>query len=571
MPFTKEGIRPDIIVNPHAIPTRMTIGQLVECITGKACAAYGGFGDCTAFVNKGSKIGVFGEMLTKVNFHSSGNELLYNGMTGEQLETEIFIGPTYYMRLKHMVKDKINYRALGPRTALTKQPVSGRANDGGLRIGEMERDSIISHGATDFLRESMMERGDKSYLAVCNKTGMISIFNPANNLFISPMADGPLKFVGSFEGDDMRVEYITKFGRDFSVVCIPYSLKLLIQELQTINVQMRIITEDNLNQIDNMSYSNNVEKLLQVKELKADELLKVMKERVEERKTKIIKTPNDKEFTPSPEIGFPTDVSPAYQPDEYKPTEYGVDSPVYELDATNENEKKEYGKSPLIYSPHSPEESPPDVLKIGGEGMGFDKNENQVSEWKVGDRAFVRGGGNQLWEVSNVGDKFHTIVAVGGEGLKNEERVKVVASGDIYKASDVIYGGGMGMGGMGMGGMGMGGMDMHNELGLHNGLGLMQTGGEMPMQLGGTPFQINFAPKIITGGNDNSVGADPVHAGGSNMAGGGMITSNVPNIVMGGGAALDAIVPKANLENTGGSVSINDKDFNKGLFIVNKG
>lgn len=118
--------------------------------------------------------------------------------------------------------------------------------------------------------------------------------------------------------------------------------------------------------------------------------------------------------------------------------------------------------------------------------------------------------------------------------------------------------------------MGVGGMDI-GGMGMHNGLGLMQAGGEMPMQLGGAPLQINFAPKIITGGNDNSVGADPVNTGGSNMAGGGMITSNVPNIIMGGGSASDAIVPKANLENTGGSVSINDKDFNKGLFIVNKG
>ena len=187
MPFNKDGLRPDLIINPHAIPTRMTIGQLVECITGKACVYYGGFGDCTAFNNNGSKIKVFGEMLTKAGYHSSGNDILYNGMTGEQIETEIFMGPTYYMRLKHMVKDKINYRSLGPRTALTRQSVSGRANDGGLRIGEMERDSVISHGTSEFLRESMMERGDKYYMAVCNNTGMVAIYNPSKNLFISPM------------------------------------------------------------------------------------------------------------------------------------------------------------------------------------------------------------------------------------------------------------------------------------------------------------------------------------------------------------------------------------------------
>jgi DNA-directed RNA polymerase II subunit RPB2 len=261
MPFTKDGLRPDMIINPHAIPSRMTIGQLVECVMGKTCAMLGGFGDCTAFVNKGSKIGVFGEALSRVGYHSSGNEILYNGMTGQQLESEIFIGPTYYMRLKHMVKDKINVRAVGPRTALTRQAVSGRANDGGLRIGEMERDSVISHGMVDFLTESMMERGDKYKMAICNTTGFISIYNPAKNLFLSPMADGPIRFTGSLDGKDLNIENVSQFGRSFSIVSVPYSLKLLLQELQTINIQMRLITEDNIDQMESMTFSNNIEKL----------------------------------------------------------------------------------------------------------------------------------------------------------------------------------------------------------------------------------------------------------------------------------------------------------------------
>jgi DNA-directed RNA polymerase beta subunit len=246
MPFTKEGIRPDIIINPHALPSRMTVGHLVETLMGKACLNVGGFGDGTAFLNKGSKIGVFGEMLPQLGYHSSGNDILHNGMTGEQIEAEVFFGPTYYMRLKHMVKDKINYRALGPRTALTKQPVHGRANDGGLRIGEMERDSVLAHGITGFLTESMMERGDKYYMAVCNNTGMLAICNPAKNLFMSPMADGPIQFVGSLDGKEMYIENVTKFGRDFSIVTVPYTMKLLIQELQCANIQMRIITEDTM-------------------------------------------------------------------------------------------------------------------------------------------------------------------------------------------------------------------------------------------------------------------------------------------------------------------------------------
>ena len=185
MPFTKDGLKPDIIINPHALPSRMTIGQLVETLMGKACVMYGGFGDCTAFMNKGQKATSFGKMLTNVGYNSTGNQLLYNGESGEQMYAEIFMGPTYYMRLKHMVKDKINYRSKGPRTLLTRQTVQGRANDGGLRIGEMERDGIAAHGAMHFLQESMLVRGDEYYMAVCNKTGMTAIYNESYNLFLN--------------------------------------------------------------------------------------------------------------------------------------------------------------------------------------------------------------------------------------------------------------------------------------------------------------------------------------------------------------------------------------------------
>ena len=156
MPFTGEGLKPDIIVNPHAFPSRMTIGHLVEALIGKACLFQGAFGDSTAFVTKGPKNQIFGELISKAGFSSTGNEIMYNGMSGGMLEAEIYIGPTYYLRLKHMVKDKINYRARGPRTVLTRQTVQGRANNGGLRVGEMDRDSLIAHGMAAFINESMM-------------------------------------------------------------------------------------------------------------------------------------------------------------------------------------------------------------------------------------------------------------------------------------------------------------------------------------------------------------------------------------------------------------------------------
>ena len=263
MPFTEDGIRPDLIINPHAIPSRMTIGQIVESLFGKVCTSYGGYGDCTAFQVKGSNFSTYAPMLVKAGFHSSGNQILYNGMTGNQLSADIYMGPTYYMRLKHMVKDKINYRARGPNTVLTRQPVQGRANDGGLRIGEMERDGVLAHGMSYFLNESFMVRGEKQdyYIAVCNKTGAMAIYNEARNLFLSPYADGPIKFNFNPDGSQ-SIMNLSRFGRSFSILKVPYAFKLLIQELQVMNVQMRIITEDNIDQLLSMSYSDNISKLM---------------------------------------------------------------------------------------------------------------------------------------------------------------------------------------------------------------------------------------------------------------------------------------------------------------------
>ena len=257
MPFTEDGIRPDIIINPHALPSRMTIGQLLETVMGKASAEYGTFAECTAFNNTGSKYSAFGKLLSNAGFNSSANEILYNGETGEQMRMNIFIGPTYYMRLKHIVKDKINYRAKGPRTVLTRQTVQGRANDGGLRVGEQERDAIVAHGLAYFLKESMLVRGDEYVMAVCNLTGMIAIYNSSLNLFISPFADGPVKFVGEI-ADSQKIDKITKYGRNFSLVRIPYAFKLLIQELATLNINMRIITDQNIDQLSSMNPSNKI-------------------------------------------------------------------------------------------------------------------------------------------------------------------------------------------------------------------------------------------------------------------------------------------------------------------------
>jgi DNA-directed RNA polymerase II subunit RPB2 len=261
MPFTDDGLKPDLIINPHAIPSRMTLGQIIESTFGKLCATYGMFGDCTAFQMKGLQNSLYEEQLIEAGFNSTGNQVLYNGMNGKQIVADIYIGPTYYLRLKHMVKDKINYRASGPLTSLTRQAVQGRANDGGLRIGEMERDGLLGHGMSAFLKDSFLNRGDDYYIAVCNKTGAIAIYNEAINLFLSPFADGPIQFHTNPD-NSMNIKNISQFGRSFSILRVPYTFKLLIQELQCLNIQMRLITDDNVDNLLSMSYSNNIQCLL---------------------------------------------------------------------------------------------------------------------------------------------------------------------------------------------------------------------------------------------------------------------------------------------------------------------
>jgi DNA-directed RNA polymerase II subunit RPB2 len=443
MPFTRDGIRPDMIINPHAIPSRMTIGQLVECIVGKVCLMAGGFGDCTAFINKGSKVRLFGEFLTKIGhnpsktdtenllkngYHSSGNEIFYNGMTGEQIEGEIFVGPTYYMRLKHMVKDKINYRALGPRTALTKQPVSGRANDGGLRIGEMERDSVASHGIVDFLTESMMERGDKYYMAVCNMTGLLAIYNPSKNLFMSPMADGPLKFVGSLDGKEMHIENITRFGRSFSVISVPYSFKLLIQELQTINIQMRIITEDNIQQLENMTFSKNIEKLMQLEE-EPTHLKKL--EMVKQATTRAIKEGKTGEQMDEWNAKYGNILTPSV-PSETSEASETIGSPEY-METTPEYQSLgSNAASPY----HPPTQSP-------------NETEGGAPNYELDELVHLRGDPEapRLWKVVDIGPNTVTINLHNTAGNDSElmpmdrNEIKVVQKHDLIKLDQMVYAG----------------------------------------------------------------------------------------------------------------------------------
>ena len=219
MPFTKDGVKPDLIINPHAIPSRMTIAQLKETLLGKVLLELGLFGDGTSFGKLDVK--TISKQLQKHNYESKGNEILYDGKSGEQIETSIFIGPAFYQRLKHMVADKQHSRNIGPMVNLTRQPAEGRSRDGGLRFGEMERDATISHGAAYFTKERVYDVSDKYSVHICNNCGVIVPFNQEHKIHCCNICEN---------------------RTNFSFVKIPYSCKLLFQELMSMNVVPRIMT-----------------------------------------------------------------------------------------------------------------------------------------------------------------------------------------------------------------------------------------------------------------------------------------------------------------------------------------
>ncbi|KAL0951510.1 hypothetical protein HGRIS_008195 [Hohenbuehelia grisea] len=219
MPFTAEGIVPDIIINPHAIPSRMTIGHLVECLLSKVATLIGNEGDATPFTDL--TVESVSSFLRQKGYQSRGLEVMFHGHTGRKLQAQVYLGPTYYQRLKHMVDDKIHSRARGPVQILTRQPVEGRSRDGGLRFGEMERDCMISHGIAGFLKERLFEASDAYRLHVCDICGLTAIANLKKQSF------------------ECRA---CKNKTACSQLYIPYAAKLLFQELQSMNIAARLYT-----------------------------------------------------------------------------------------------------------------------------------------------------------------------------------------------------------------------------------------------------------------------------------------------------------------------------------------
>jgi DNA-directed RNA polymerase II subunit RPB2 len=244
MPRTRDGIPVDMIMNPHAMPSRMTMAQLLESLLGKAAGALGAIGNATMFMNEGNPVDQIGRVLRdQLGMEPLGDDLLYDGMSGQMIPSTIFVGNVYTMRLKHMTEDKWNARGAGRREQKTHQPTGGRGNQGGLRIGEMERDAILGHGISGFMQESLMKRADGYETIVCNGCGTIPIYNEKKGLYTCPLCAGPVKYIGETASSLELIPSVKRDVTTFSKVEIPYAVKLLDQELSTyLNMGMRMLT-----------------------------------------------------------------------------------------------------------------------------------------------------------------------------------------------------------------------------------------------------------------------------------------------------------------------------------------
>ena len=243
LPRGKNGLVPDIIVNPHCIPSRMTVAQIMEMITSKVGAQYGAKMNATSFTNDESHHDLMGDALEAEGYERNGEEIMYAPYTGRQYTASVFSCPLYFMRLRHLTKDKINARGAGRKEMRTHQPTGGRGNEGGLRIGEMERDVMIAHGASDFLQERMMKCSDESLFYVCNSCGQMPIYNEQEGIFVCPSCDGPLRFVGDTADTIQMVKPVTRSRTTFTRIAMPYAFKLLNQELGTyMNMGMRFVS-----------------------------------------------------------------------------------------------------------------------------------------------------------------------------------------------------------------------------------------------------------------------------------------------------------------------------------------
>ena len=222
MPFDEYGMTPDIILNPHSIPSRMTIGQLLESLAGDIAVKTGKPFDGTAFESK-DWLEELVNTAKKLGLNYYGEKVLFDGKTGKRLSTHVLMGPVYYQRLKHLARDKLHARARGKVTLLTLQPTEGKARGGGLRLGEMERDALLGQGVSQFLRERFVDSSDGVDIYVCRKCGSIGYYNPRRKRWECP--------IHRDKGEMYRLR-------------LPYAFVLLINELMSLAIKVKLNIED---------------------------------------------------------------------------------------------------------------------------------------------------------------------------------------------------------------------------------------------------------------------------------------------------------------------------------------
>ena len=332
-----------------------------------------------------------------------------------------------------MVKDKVNLRGLGPRNVLTRQTVQGRANDGGLRIGEMERDGVIGHGMSSFLKESFTVRGDRYAVAICNQTGSIAIFNAKENRFYSPMLEGPVKLIEPINEQSV-ITNINQHGLSFSIIHIPYCLKLLIQELQTMNIGLKLITEDNINQLHDMNY-----KILSPSSQTPSNKLNQSLTAIEDHMEKDVYMRNNRKFQDDDTIETMSTANPDTNDDEsayHLPSD--DDDSVYHIQSDDENTPPFAPESGDVDSevPFAGMSiSAPDTPPLAPESDDLNDIVQDISEYNMDENDTTEGGEDDVITIKTdqIGDviessKFDSILQP--SKLKPEEDKEMQSSTD---------------------------------------------------------------------------------------------------------------------------------------------
>ena len=500
MPFLADGSRPDVVLSSEKV------ALLYELFAGKFAAVLGGHGDSTPFQNSVFRtLGGMGSVLTAMGYHSSGNAILYDGMSGQQNEVEVFVGVAFAM---NVLSPETAGRRKGPRDHLTRQP-SSRI---GVTLKELDVLSLLGHGAAATTHDALMKRGDEFDLAVCNKSGMTAIVNPARRVFFSPAVDGPPQFTND---GAPRVDFVsTDAGRDFSVVRVPYAFKLMVQELQAAGIQVRLATDDQINQ---SGWRHSLQSAVPSSESK--KLLRKKRENV--RKGGAATT--------------------------FQNVMYLLDQKE-QLDGGGGGKKKKPESDIMIKKEDEEKQCSPelldDVIDLDDDHTKEpeEKDDSESRHFDVGHRVCMRGVTDGFperpWTIVRMGDAFLTVRALDASDLPIKDQIKVVARTDIMHESDIVHF-----------------LEQQQQL--------QQPWSQSPWPQQGSaapPMVLNIAPKFVNGTDNSQEIAAPSDGGVVPFAeiARPAANSSMPSIFNPAAAAGES--PSKN----------DDVDFSKGLIIVKK-